>query len=417
MRVLKQEKYFPMIIMVHFCFWAIDLALYKGDYGFTTQHVVGEIFSSWVITVFAANFLMATRARWVEKLFGGLDKMYLIHRRSGLIAIALLVLHFLVVPRDPGFTIGKPLGLLSLVLILIGVFLSASPPMKRLLSYKKWRYTHMLMGIFYIIGITHALMVPTLTSELPIVRTYVFGLAGAGVICWFYKAFLYNFSHKKYQYTVSSLKAFKNDVLEIVLTPLQNQMSFQPGQFAFAAFGSIQDREYHPFTISSHPSEDTLRLTIKALGDYTAKLQKSLSKGVQAKIRGPYGRFNFKNTKYKKQLWLAGGIGITPFLSFFKEVNADFQVKLIWAVKASEGVNYNDEIKNLIENKPNIDFLLHDSETKHRFNLDSHFRSRDLEKTSVLICGPERMRESYIKQLLQKGVCIHDIHYEEFGFR
>lgn len=121
MRTIKQEHYFPIIILIHFVFWIIDLYLYNGSYEYTSKHIAGEVFSSWVVTVFAANFLMATRARWVEKIFGGLDKMYLIHRRSGVIAVVLLLFHFIVVPRDPSFTIGKPMGFYSLVLILNGV--------------------------------------------------------------------------------------------------------------------------------------------------------------------------------------------------------------------------------------------------------------------------------------------------------
>ena len=51
------------------------------------------------------------------------------------------------------------------------------------------------------------------------------------------------------------------------------------------------------------------------------------------------------------------------------------------------------------------------------FAIDKMYHSIDLKDHSIFICGPEIMRESYIKQLLQKGVSIHDIHYEEFSFR
>ena len=98
-------------------FLAIDLYFYNGSFkevssdtlffgeltnvSWKNSHrILGEVFSSWVVTVFAFNFLMATRAKWVENLFGGLDKMYLIHRRSGIIAVTLLIAHFLIVPRD-----------------------------------------------------------------------------------------------------------------------------------------------------------------------------------------------------------------------------------------------------------------------------------------------------------------------------
>ena len=110
MRRIKQENYFPIITFIHFGFWIIDLSLYSGDYKYSAQHVIGEVFSSWVITVFAVNFLMSTKARWLEKMFGGLDKMYLIHRRSGMIAVILLILHFIVIPKALEFKIGISIG-------------------------------------------------------------------------------------------------------------------------------------------------------------------------------------------------------------------------------------------------------------------------------------------------------------------
>ncbi|MCP5061268.1 MAG: hypothetical protein GY936_02240 [Ignavibacteriae bacterium] len=417
MRTIKQEHYFPIIIAIHFVFWVIDLYLYNGSYEYTSKHIAGEVFSSWVVTVFAANFLMATRATWVEKIFGGLDKMFLIHRRSGVIAIVLLLFHFVVVPRDASFTIGKPMGFYSLVLILIGVIVAAVPLFKRKFKYHKWISFHKLMGIFYVLGIAHSVNVPTLTSELPIVRAYVYLMALIGIVAWFYKAFLYNLFNKKLSYNVTAVKRFSNDMLEIILKPLDKKLAFEAGQFAFVSFKGINKNESHPFTISGHPSDDNLRLTVKALGDYTADLQTSLEEGTSAKVEGPFGLFNFKTAKHKKQLWLAGGIGITPFLSFIKEVDDNYDTTLVWSIKTIEQANYKEEIENITDKKSNLKFVLSDTENQGHFSIDNMYKSVDLKNTSVFICGPEVMRESYIKQLLQKGVSINDIHYEEFSFR
>ena len=417
MRTVKQEHYFPIIIAVHLMIWLIDLMLYKGFYEYSAQHIVGEIFSSWVVTVFAINFLMATRAQCVERIFGGLDKMYMIHRRAGTIAVVLLILHFIVIPKTPEFTIGKPMGFFALVLILIGVILSAAPVFKRKIKYHKWVNIHKLMGLFYVLGIAHSFNVPTLTSELPIVRTYVYGMAFIGIIAWFYRAFLYNIFNKKLDYTVTTVKHFENDTMEILLKPAFKKLVFEAGQFVFVAYDGINKNESHPFTISNHPSDDHLQFTVKALGDYTADLQASLKEGTKAKVQGAFGHFNFKKAKYKKQLWLAGGIGITPFLSFLREVNTDYNATLVWSVKSIDQANYKDDIENIVVKKNNLDFVLWDSDSKGHFSINKKYQSTTIKNHSIFICGPEVMRESYIKQLLQKGVPITDIHYEEFSFR
>ena len=271
------------------------------------------------------------------------------------------------------------------------------------------------MGLFYILGIAHSLNVPTLTSELPIIRAYVYGMALIGIAAWFYKAFLYGIFNKKLKYSVDTVKRFDNDILEIGLKPENKKLSFKAGQFAFVSFKGINRQESHPFTISNNSAEDNLRFTVKALGDYTSDLQTSLKEGTAAKVEGPFGEFNFKKAKYKKQLWLAGGIGITPYLSFLKEVDANYDVNLVWAVNNKEEANYHNEIEKGLTS--NVKYLLNESYSSGHFTIDKLYKSIDLTEHSIFICGPEVMRESYIKQLLQKGVSIKDIHYEEFSFR
>ena len=147
MRYIKGEVYFPIIVAVHFFLWALDLAMYSGP--LEPLRVVGEVFASWVITVLAFNLLMTTRAKWIERIFGGLDKMYTIHRRAAVVAVGLLIIHFLIVPKSVEFHAGKPLGIAAIALILIGVILSVAPPLKRKIPYHRWLPMHRLMGLFF----------------------------------------------------------------------------------------------------------------------------------------------------------------------------------------------------------------------------------------------------------------------------
>ena len=76
----------------------------------------------------------------------------------------------------------------------------------------------------------------------------------------------------------------------------------------------------HPFTITSSPQERVMRFAIKALGDETSQLLDVVRPGMPAVIGGPFGRFSHdKGTS--RQLWIAGGIGVTPFLSWLRALD------------------------------------------------------------------------------------------------
>lgn len=432
MRILKQEIYFPIIIGIHLIFWYIDLNFYNGNFtevdsdtmffdrlqntSWQNPHrIIGEIFSSWVVTVFAFNFLMATRAKWVENLFGGLDKMYLIHRRSGVIAIILLLAHFFVVPRAIDFNPGKPLGFYALVLILIGVILSAAPPLKKKIPYHKWINFHKLMGAFYVLGVIHGFMVDSLIMELPITRVYVFGMALVGIVAWIYKAFLFNLFNKKRPYSVKNIKKLGNGMVEIGLEPQEKQLKYLAGQFAFFTFPSISKKEQHPFTLSSHPHDDILKITVKDLGDYTNKLVSNLKQNDKVMIEGPYGKFSSSYSKEKEQVWIAGGIGITPFLSLAKDFYIN-KVTLFWCVNNQSEAPYKEELEKIKANNPLFEFVLWDSQDKGYISVED-MSLRDPERKSYLICGPVALKKSITKQLKLEGVKHSNIYDEEFAFR
>lgn len=431
MRFLKQEIYFPIIILIHFAFWAIDLYLYSGTFTevdadtmffgkingtWANPHrILGEVFSSWVVTVFAFNFLMSTRAKWVERLFGGLDKMYLIHRRSGVIAVFLLLAHFFIVPRAIEFNPGKPLGFYAFTLIIIGVLLSAAPFFKKKIPYHRWINIHKLMGVFYVMGVIHGIMVDSLIKELPITRVYVFGMAFLGIGAWIYRAFLFNIFNKKLNYQITEVKDLGHQITEIILKPVKKELQYLAGQFAFFKFPSISKREQHPFTLSSHPYDNTLRITVKGLGDYTNSLSDKLKVGDIAIVEGAYGHFSSSYIKENDLIWIAGGIGITPFLSLAKDIHPN-KIQLYWCVNKKEQAVYADELQALADKNPNFQFTIWSSDklgylTADKLNTDSY------KSKGYLICGPQTLKDSVIKGLLQKGVDRNNIYDEEFSFR
>src|SRR5690606_10088326 len=91
--------------------------------------------------------------------------------------------------------------------------------------------------------------------------------------------------------------------------------------FAFVTFDAREGA--HPYTIASANPAGTHRLTfqIKALGDYTRELAQHLAVGQPVQVEGPYGRFDHRRGE-ARQAWVAGGIGITPFLAWLESLQS-----------------------------------------------------------------------------------------------
>ncbi len=66
-------------------------------------------------------------------------------------------------------------------------------------------------------AVIHGAMVNSLIKELPMTRTYVFGMAIIGVGAWFYKAFLYNIFDKKLNYSITNVTSLGNKITEITM--------------------------------------------------------------------------------------------------------------------------------------------------------------------------------------------------------
>ena len=434
MRPLKQEIYIPVIVGVHLIIWAIDLYFYDGNFKevhsdslifgelksvswANIPRIMGEIFASWVLTVFAFNFLMITRAHWVEKIFRGLDKMILIHKRAAIIIVFLLIAHIIVVPKDLiEFTAGKVYGILAFALIILGLIISAAPPLKKKIPYHKWLIAHKIFGIFFIFAIlNHGIFVSSLIKELPITRVYVLVMSMIGIAAWFYRAFLYKFFNKESKYTIVAVKNMKNGITELSLKPDNENIQFEAGQFCFFRFLSFSEKEQHPFTISSHPSENNIRLSIKKLGDFTNEIFSKVITRDKVMVEGPYGYFKMKSINGNKQIWIAGGIGITPFLSIAKE-KTNKQIKLFWCVNNKKEAAYYDELYEISKRIENFEFELWCFSEKGFLTIEDLGIS-DFKTYEYLICGPQSLKTSFNKQLTKKGIKYSSIHDESFAFR
>ncbi len=429
--------------------WTVMLPL--SDRFFSPQAGIGSISKVLAIAglmLYAINLVLAARVRWMEDYFGGLNRVYIAHHLTGGIALIFLLFHplflamgYLVLGSITSFRAAanflwlRPISLafpppeavmqasainygiiafLGMVALLILTFFVKLP-------YRIWLFTHKFLGVAFLFAALHILFVFSDTSSNPALKYYLLAWSVLGLVAYTYRTLAGSILVRKYNYHVDAVNRVGDSVVELVMKPVGNPMKFQPGQFVFIRFRYSGDKaittEAHPFSISSSPKDDFLRLSVKALGDYTTALI-NLKPGAIAEIEGAYGKFSYTNYTNPKQVWIAGGIGITPFLSMAGSLlpEQELEVDLYYSVKAaSEFVDF--------EKLSNITSTAHHFRTIPWITDERGFLSADaIEKESqtlvgkdFYICGPPGMMKAMRAGLRAKGVPNYRIHSEEFA--
>jgi predicted ferric reductase len=414
------------LVILNIIIWLVFPPENDGRANFVRQYA-GEIIGGTNIILMACSLFLSTRPKWAEPYFGGLDKMYLTHRHTGTAAFLLIFVHVLTVPiTTTGWRLGNYLAVIAFTGIVTLVLITLAPRipfLNRLSSggYDTWKNLKRYIGIFFIIAFIHALTIPKPLNAL-IAITWIQIFFVIGTASYLYTEFLGGLLKKYVPYKVESIKHPNNSLTEVTLRAKKESIQkYRAGQFLFVQFpGDKVLKESHPFTISSGPQEDVLRVTIKACGDYTRYLFANLKEGMDAVVEGAYGMFDYK-TGGQKQIWVAGGIGVTPFLSFIRDMNGNLghDVDFYYTVRHREEAIFVDEIEAAAKKNPRLKAHIRYSSTDGSLTIEDIITNAggNIRAHHAYMCGPLPMVQAFEKKLLEAGVTAGNIHYEEFNFR
>ena len=362
---------------------------------------VGAIYAG--LLAFASmslNLLLGARLPPLERLFNGMDKIFLQHRQFGYLALAAAVAHWLSPPSFPQFLAAcddvcktaieaGEIGFNLLAILGIASIIRRRSFRGVRIPYHWWKLTHYLLLAAWALACFHLMF----NRKMP--ATYQ-GLAETlgviGILCLILYVIGWGPRMARTKTYLVEEVSTGGGVVGIRAHPKGKGIRHRAGQFAFIRAKKPGLREAHPFTISGGEDRDgVVQFNIKGLGDFTKRLHDDLKQGDELVVEGPYGDFSYPDRE-GKQVWVAAGIGITPFLSFVRSMPDQIrgQVDMVYLVRTPDEAVGLAEFEAAAKRVDNFNFTLHPSEEKGRW---PGIQDSTGDLKAVLFCGPPVLRD------------------------
>ncbi len=395
----------------------------------------------------AAVMVLALRLPIVERMIGGLDRVYRLHKWMGIWAATLGLVHWLMaqVPKwlvqagvltrparqgavqvagaVPEFswikfaeTVGEWAAWLMVALMIVAL--------AKKIPYHWFRRAHKLFAVVFLAITFHSvILVP---SSMWLTPAGVLGAfaALAGSIAAVYSLFLIIGEKRKHQSVVTHIERFPGNIISVTCELQGRGMQYLPGQFAFARVEGAKDP--HPFSMSSSGTvAREVTFCIKALGDDTGYLHESLKLGDLVEIEGPYGHFNFaRDHALQEEVWVAGGVGVAPFLARLEFLAkregtpADSNIPPIQFYYCSQYDNgLLEKVADLCD-KAGVQLHVFDQTQHGPLTLEKVAQSvQALQKARLWFCGPTKLGNALQHGWRSMGLPLQRFHREYFEMR
>jgi len=426
MRKLILFAVIAIFLAIPFIFWlralesGVSLGLYLNDAGRFLA------LTGFVLILF--QYVLSSRIRFVERGIG-LDRLFIIHRRFGLVGLILVFFHpillFLsakVQGYDNPLTPLKILGVITLVILC--VVAGVAILYRRLhLKYETWKNIHRAGYVVFVFGFIHSFRLGSEMQKLPLKILWIV-MAAIYLAVLVYKIAM-RFHVRKHPFEVDEVTQETQDTWSLYFKG--RKLAYKPGQFMVIRLRrNGKTSESHPFTISSSPTQDRLSISVKSVGDFTATIGDTKPADI-AYIDVPYGIFSFLNHDSDNLVFVAGGIGITPLMSMLRYIHdSDLKrnVTLIWGNKADKDIVFREELGKMEGEMPSLK-VVHIMSKQEDWQGEKGYVDAEkikkhvdsLQESEFFICGPPVMMNSVIKVLKSLGVSKGKIHYEKFALR
>lgn len=439
----RSQRVIIGIIGIAMIAWGINLYLYPIKLGaFPIRKELINITGVISFLMMGVIMLLAIRPKWLDRYLG-LDKMYHLHKWVGIWAIVFAGLHYVIKIGKPvlqfffeqgqrmkgarpeltglqgwldqyvGFAkdVGEYLVYFLLVVLVLTLW--------NKFSYKIWRYTHKLMAPVFLLLAIHAVVLTPWNYWFQPLGILV-GLAVViGSVCAVISMLGLIGKTSTHAGKVLEVKQLGNCIE--VTCKLSGEWQHKAGQYAFFKHDRLEGA--HPFTISSADEGDNVvRFSIKALGDYTKYLQNNIHAGDRVEVEGPYGLFDYQRSQSSQQVWIGGGIGITPFIAWVESMiqnnDHETQVDFYYCACNEQEADYANYLKTLCESLPNVRLHVHCSDVAGYLTADKLMQDSNEKISDIWFCGPSGFAKKLKSDLKERYETVApNFHQEMFQMR
>ncbi|MFA5163705.1 MAG: ferric reductase-like transmembrane domain-containing protein [Patescibacteria group bacterium] len=400
----------------------------------------GRLSGLLAVLLILIQLILISRFDYLEKAVS-LDKLLVIHGLNGFLSFFLIILHPILLIIGYGKRTNNAffqqlqsfvlywdevgMAVLGTIVFIAATIISLNL-IKNKIKYEFWYLSHLFLYLAILWAYGHQLEVGhSLQNTIFAIYWYVIYFIVIAILVW-YRFLRPVWRFKKHLFRVAEIKR-ENDSVRSVYIKGQNMENYKiaAGQFFLLRF--INRRawyEEHPFSLSGQIRDNTLQFTIKALGDFSSKLEEKVKVGDPVILDGPHGSFVSAKIKRDKVLMIAGGIGITPIKAMIEELGQQAKdIILICANKSLKEIVFKEELAALTQLNPRLKIFHILSQEKidgydyGRLDLEKITKfSPDLTERDIFICGPEMMTKSIIKILKTLKIKKSQIYWEKFSW-
>jgi predicted ferric reductase len=391
-------------------------------------HVCGMLAGYGVLVM----LMLMSRAPSLERGIGA-DVLARWHGRGGRIVIGLVLVHAwaAVVAWEQSRQESTVLSLWHVLRLpwlitttigtvaLLAVGIASARAVRHRMSYERWHALHLLTYLGVALSFIHQLAGPDLAGHLVLQIAWALLYTHTFALLLRHRVLTPLRQATRHRLRVAAVVPEGPGVVSIEVEGQHlTELRAEPGQFFRWRFLTPDNwLTAHPFSLSAPPTDNRLRLTVKALGDGSGRLQ-GVDAGTWVVAEGPYGAVTAARRTRRDVLLIAGGVGITPMRALFETLPLapGQDLTLLYRARNPEELLFRHELDQIARTRgARVHYLLGPdrrclSAAALRYNIPG------LTRRDVYLCASPQLSDAVRRALDEAGLPPENLHEERFAF-